>query len=137
MGKCKMEMPKELMELLARMDDVEEIGKEALTAAEPIVEKALKEECAKHHKSERDPTRGELVDSIKPTGAKKNKNGLYDFIRPTGKDSKGVRNMEKLAYMNYGTSKQPATPITQPVINRIDAQVREKIQSEFEKGAGL
>ena len=49
--------------------------------------------------------------SIKPTKPKKNRWGHFIVIRPTGKDKKGVRNMEKLVYMEYGTSKQSPTPV--------------------------
>ena len=78
-----------------------------------------------------------MVASIKATGPKKTKSKIYDFVRPTGKDAKGVRNMEKLAYLEYGTSKQPATPVCTKVKNQIGREVADTVESEIKKGMGL
>ena len=59
----------------------------------PILEKSVKRQCMKHK------DKGDLVESVKKTGANRNKYGYYICVRPTGKDRKGVRNMEKAAIL--------------------------------------
>lgn len=138
MGAYHMEVPDKLTQLLSNLEtNIDNICKGAVASAEPIVVNALKEECSKHNIAEHDRTRGAMVASIKATGPKKNARGIYDFVRPTGTDAKGVRNMEKLAYLEYGTSKQPARPVCTKVRNRIEKQVAERLESEIRKGAGL
>ena len=67
-------------------------------------------------------------------------------VRPTGKDvrvtKKGrkhvVRNMEKLAYLHYGTAKQPATGIVTKAVNQAQAPALGAMQKAYnaEVGAG-
>lgn len=138
MGSFHMEIPSSLFEFLNKLEgNIDVICCDGIKASEPIIEKALKEECAKHNIAERDTTRGAMVASIKATGPKKTKSGIYDFVRPTGKDAKGVRNMEKLAYLEYGTSKQPATPVCTKVKNQISKEVADTMENEIKKGMGL
>lgn len=133
MGAFNMDMPGNFMKLLEELENTDSLCEEGMREAEKIVEEAMKQECEKHHRAERDPTRGEMEASIKPTGPKKNEYGLFDFVRPTGRDSKGVRNMEKFAYLQYGTAKQVATPICEPVISGVEEKVRGKLQEPFTK----
>lgn len=138
MGKCTIELPTDLNKMLGTLaENTDAMCIEAAKEVLPIMEKALKEECAKHNTSKHDKTRGEMVASIQATKPKKNKYGIYSFVRPTGTDSKGVRNMEKLAYLEYGKEGQAATPVCTPVKNRIGAEVSKKIQKSFERQAGL
>ncbi len=83
----------------------------------PILEKNLKKELAKHRRT------GDMLNSVKKTKAGKNKYGHYAVVRPTGTDSKGVRNMEKLAHAEYGTSKQSPTPILTKAIEDSEKSV--------------
>ena len=55
------------------------------------------------------------------------------MIRPTGTGRKGVRNMEKLAYMEYGTSHQRATPVIGPAIAASEGGVLEAMQEVFNR----
>ena len=54
-------------------------------------------------------------------------------MRPTGRDEKGVRNMEKMVYMEYGTSKQEATPVLSPAVRKAEDPVTEKMQEVFNR----
>lgn len=138
MGTFRMDIPNELTKLLSTMEtQMNEISVDAVKEAEPIVVDALKAECSKHNVSGDDKTRGQMVASIKATGPKKNALGIYDFVRPTGKDSKGVRNMEKLAYLEYGTSKQPATPVCQKVKDQISKKVADTMETRIKRGFGI
>ena len=59
--------------------------------------------------------------------------------RPTGKEVRimkngkkhTIRNMEKLAYLHYGTTKQPATGIVTKVINSAKEPALNAMQSVY------
>ena len=85
--------------------DLDRIAPKMLEESVPILEKSVREESAKHRDT------GAMQESIQATGASVNARGHYICVRPTGRDEKGVRNMEKMVYMEYGTSKQGATPL--------------------------
>ena len=108
-------------------------GKDALKRAAPILEKELKREISTHHKTKKDITKGELAASIKTTSPKKVGTEWQVEIGPSGTDSKGVRNGEKLAYLEYGTSKQTATPVVAPVVARTEDRVVREIETYIEK----
>lgn len=101
--------------LMKELDEVEvrKIAPLMLEEAIPILEKSVVKEASKHSDT------GEMVRSIKKTGAVRTKKGYYACVRPTGKDHKGVRNMEKMAYLEYGVgARQPATPTLTPAIKK-------------------
>lgn len=110
-----------------------EIGIKAVEAAVPIAESAMKSELEKHHRAKRDPTYGEMAESVKATEPKENEYGAYAYIRPTGTDSKGVRNMEKLAYLEYGTVKQAGTPVMANIKSEIEKEVVNTMQKVIEQ----
>jgi hypothetical protein len=74
-----------------------------------------------------------MLNSVKKTKAGKNKYGYFATVRPTGVDEKGVRNMEKLAHAEYGTSKQVPTPILTKSIKDSETSVLNKMQEVFER----
>ena len=92
-----------------------------------ILEKSVRAESAKHRDT------GAMEESIKATGANINARGHYICVRPTGRDEKGVRNMEKMVYMEYGTSKQAATPVLSPAVRKAEDPVTEKMQEVFNR----
>ncbi len=138
MGRCKVNMQQNLMDLLATLEEnTDQICINAINEALPTAEKTLKEECAKHNISKYDKTKGELVESIKVFSAKKNKYGTFGGVGPTGEDSKGVKNGLKLGILEYGKEGQPSTPVCTPAANRIEGEVEELIQKSIERQAGL
>ncbi|MCD8096990.1 MAG: HK97 gp10 family phage protein [Lachnospiraceae bacterium] len=102
-----------------------------LAAGGAEVEKQMKGQLSSHRDT------GSMVNSVKTTKAAKNDKGYFVVTRPTGKDAKGVRNMEKLAYLHYGTSKQRATGIVTKIVNRAETSAVKAMQAAFEKEAGL
>lgn len=119
----------ELMEALDKLaGEADTFGVKAIDATTPIIKEELVKECEKHKKS------GDMADSIKATKAKVTEKGIYAIVRPTGTDKKGVRNMEKLAYLEYGTIKQAEKPVCRPVIERIEEKAAESVKKEFLKG---
>lgn len=135
MGKFDFNIPPEFIKQLGKLADVDRIALKMIDAAIPILEKNVKSEVAsKPIKSEKDRTKGEMLASIKKTKAKQTKNGgFYASVRPTGTDSKGVRNMEKMVYAEYGTSKQDPTPMLTKAIKDSESPVLNKMQEVFNR----
>lgn len=119
--------------LLSGLDELEidEVAPKMLEESVGIMEKAIRKKAKKHKET------GAMVRSIKKTSADKNDRGHFICVRPTGKDAKGVRNMEKMAYLEYGTSTQKATPVITPALNECGDEVIEKMQEVFEREAEL
>ena len=107
--------------------DVDMMTDEMIRAAEPVMVESLTRHARKHKYS------GSMIKSIKSTGIKRNKNGKYLVVRPTGKDKDGVRNMEKMAYLEYGTIKQKATPVLTPAVREAEHQIESKMNEIFNK----
>lgn len=107
----------------------EDVAEDILNAAVPTLQKSIEKYASKHINT------GQMLASIKPTPVKKNISGYYLTVRPTGKDDKGVRNMEKMAYLEYGAVHhgQPATPVLAPAVNECEGKVLEKMQEEFNR----
>ena len=107
--------------------EVDKMTTDMLEAAEPVLMENVKRYAERHRAS------GSMVKSIKSTGVKERKGGKYLVVRPTGKDHKGVRNMEKLAYLEYGTVKQPATPVVTPAVKEAETTVERAMDAIFDK----
>lgn len=120
----------DLMADLEKMD-VDRIAPIMLEEAVPILNQSVKRKAAAHRAS------GDMIGSIKPSGTERNAKGYYICVRPTGKDKKGVRNMEKMAYLEYGTSKQSPTPVLTPAVKESENEVVNKMQEVFEREAGI
>lgn len=77
-----------------------------------------------------------MAKSIKIKKPSKAKNGDWQiFTGPTGTDKNGVRNMEKMAYLEYGVKahKQPATPVITPAVEATHDKVVDDMQETFNK----
>ncbi|MDO4648077.1 MAG: HK97 gp10 family phage protein [Eubacteriales bacterium] len=107
--------------------EVDEIAPKMLEAAAPILQDEIVAAATPHYR------KGSMLGSIKKTKVGKNKDGHYVTVRPTGKDSKGVRNMEKMAYLEFGTSKQKATPVIAPGTRAAKTAVEKTMKEVFEK----
>lgn len=81
---------------------------------------------------------GALASSVKATKAKKNNYGYFAAVRVTGKDKKGVRNGEKLAYLEYGVEgRQAARPVMAKTIRQSRNPCLRKMQEVFDREAGV
>lgn len=105
----------------------EEIAPKMLKAGKPILERNVKAAASSHRRT------GSMAGSVKSTGVKENASGHYLVVRPTGRDGKGVRNMEKMAYLEFGTSKQTATPVLTPAVQSSEGPVLEAMQKVFDE----
>jgi HK97 gp10 family phage protein len=127
MAKFDFDFEELLAKQMEQLDVIDEIAPKMLESATPILEKNLKTALQPHKQT------SEMVDSIKATKPKKGTKGWTSTVRPTGKDKKGVRNMEKLVYLQYGTSKQVATPVLEEVVNKSTNSVSEIMQEVFNR----
>lgn len=127
MAKVEFDFPSDLMNQLQRAGNMDYLAKKMITAAIPTLERNVKKECASHRRT------GSMVNSVKATKVAKYKNGsgYYAVVRPTGKDEKGVRNMEKLAHAELGTSHQAATPILSKAVAESEDEVNEIMQRVY------
>ena len=119
----------EFMDSLSSLD-FEYFAPQALEQAAPIVKKKLVSLSEKHSHT------GAMVKSIKTKKPSKTKNGEWQiFTGPSGTDKNGVRNMEKMAYLEYGVRahKQPATPVITPAVESTHDEVVDDMQETFNK----
>lgn len=141
MSKFDFEIDQDFVKKLLELSDPDEYVPQILDSAIPILEESVKSELSKHKRT------SQLINSVKKTKASKSPNGGYFVcVGPTGKsdsyiDGKGilrkykvpVRNMEILAHLEYGTSKQKPTPILTKAYKDSYNEVMAKMQEEFGK----
>lgn len=124
------EFAKELEEL----GNVDKYAPAMLNAATPILEKSLKSRVKRE--ANRGYASGDLANSIKAKKPGKNEYGHYVMVTAGGRDRKGVRNNEKLAYLNYGTTKQEARPVITGAITDAETDCLEAMQQKFNEVTG-
>lgn len=128
MGKFDFNFDQDFIQQLERLSDYDNIAPKLLEGAVPILKRYVVAETDKYHEYSQDR---QLVNSIKAKKPSKNKYGWYVSCTPTGTDDNGVRNMEKMAHLEYGTSKMSAKPILTKALNDAQDEVTEKLQELF------
>lgn len=115
-------------ELMKDLDELrfEKFAPKMLEAAVPILEGNMKKHAGMHRRT------GKMAGSIKAAKVKRRKDGFGVTVRATGTDDKGVRNMEKMAYLEYGTYKQAATPVVLPAVKDSESGILSKMQEILE-----
>ncbi len=127
MARFELEGIDDLMKDL-NMLDAERIAPIMLEEAVPILKESVVKRAASHKDT------GDMAASIKKSKAMRNQRGYYISVRPTGKDKKGVRNMEKMAALEFGVDgKQAATPVLTPAVNDAEGKVLDKMQEVFDR----
>ena len=117
----------ELEKQILGLDNFDEIAPKIIEASIPVLKKNVITECQKHRRT------SSMVDSVKETKSTKGKNGWFSVVRPTGKDKNGVRNMEKMAHIEYGTSKQAPTPILSVAVDKSAKPIAEIMQEVYNR----
>lgn len=127
MARFEIEGIDELMKDLSTLD-AEKLAPAMLGEAAPILKGTVVSAAASHRDT------GEMVASIKETKVRRNQSGYYISVRPTGKDGKGVRNMEKMAALEYGVGgRQAATPVLTSSVHSAEEPVVQKMQEVFDR----
>lgn len=127
MARFSFEIPDDLTRQLEKLAEVGEIAPKMIEAGIPIVKNELVRRSEAHRRT------GAMSASIKPTEPKRDANGHSAVVRPTGRDGRGTRNMEKMMYMEYGTSHQPSTPVLTPTVEATEDQVIDAMEEVFYK----
>ena len=128
MGKFTFDIPDDFLNQLGNLADIDRIAPMMIDEAIPILESNVIKEASKHKRT------GDMVRSIKRTKAKLTKyGGHFACVRPTGKDRNGVRNMEKMVYMEYGARGSSAHPVLSKAINDSGPEVLSKMQEVFDR----
>lgn len=123
-------------DLIRELDEAgkfDDIAPEMIEAALPILEDSLKETV--QNEANKGYATGEMVASIKKSRVMRNQYGYFGIVHPTGTDKKGVRNIEKLAYLHYGTCKQEARPVVNKAVFHVEKKVIEKMQEVYNRGS--
>lgn len=117
--------------LIAQLDKLgrfEEVAPKMLEEAIPVLQEEVVKESSNHIDS------GDMASSIKKSGMMTSKDGSYYMcVRPTGKDRKGVRNMEKMAWLEYGVKGRAATPVLSAAVINAELKVIQKMQEVFNR----
>ncbi|WP_394923261.1 hypothetical protein [uncultured Robinsoniella sp.] len=118
----------QLLTELDRLGRFDEIAPKMLEESVPILEAEVREQASAHWVS------GDMVNSIKKSGKAAGRDGgYYICVRPTGTDSKGVRNMEKMAWLEFGVKGRPATPVLTTAVLNAEPKVIAKMQEVFNR----
>lgn len=103
-----------------------QVARKMLTESAPILVQEMKAKAASH------VVTGDMVGSIKASSPRSTSDGLSCTVTAEGTGSNGTRNAEKMAYLEYGTYKQTATPVVTPATNAAEPKVLAKMQQVFD-----
>ena len=116
----------ELLVKLNQLGRFDEIAPKMMKAGMEILQEEVVAEASKHKDT------GAMVASIKPTGLMAGYDGgYYMCTRPTGRDKKGVRNMEKMVYLEYGVKGRPGVPVITAAVIKAEPKVVQAMQEVF------
>lgn len=128
----------DVSQLSKKLNDIinaDEVSDELLNVGAKELEKYVVGAASSHIES------GDMVASIGISKVSRKKEVPYISVRPTGTDSDGKRNMEKLAHLEYGYTKkdgkmQSPRPILVPAINASEKSVENAMLKKFEELVG-
>lgn len=145
MAQMEIDFPEDMLNGLLDVD-AEDLCKQMIDSAAPIMEESMKKEMRSVIQHSGD---SELVDSVKTSKAKRAKNGaIIAFTGPKGnsknyyyrngkKDRKiPVSNVLKAIWLNYGRVGQPARPFLTKAVNNAHQKVMEKMQQTYDQLTG-
>lgn len=119
---------------LEQLGDIDNIAPAMLEAAAPILKEELQSQV--QQAADKGYANGDLAGSIKANKPGENHLGHYVSVTAKGKDRKGIRNNEKLAYLNYGTSKQSAKPVISKAMKNSEKKCLDTMQKKFNEVTG-
>ena len=124
----------ELERYIRKLNEPEKMAIKAVDAASPVLVAAMKNSISAATKG----GHGDLVASIEATNARQNELGVFSAVRPTGTDSKGVRNGAKLAYLEYGvrSHNQPPRPVRSSAVAAAESACLAIVQQVIESEVG-
>lgn len=135
MARCSITGFNELEKMLKKLQEPEKMAIKAVDAASPVLVRAMKSAITS---AVSDGSTGSLAASIESTNARQNEYGVFSAVRPTGTDSKGVRNGAKLAYLEYGVKShnQPPRPVRESAVAAAEGECIKIVQQMIESEVG-
>ncbi len=124
----------EILKELNGFTNAGDLSDEMLNAAAPVLEKELKKQV--NTAANRGYATGELEKAISANKPAENVHGHYVAITAKGKNKKGTRYNEVLAYLNYGTSRQAARNVVSKANKKSEEECIEKMQEKFNELTG-
>ena len=126
MAELTFSIPDDIYNKLQRLSNSAEYAPKMLEAEQNVVYPEVMRRLEAHKGN------GDLIKSMEKTTPKMDKSGRWRAkIKPSGYDKKGVSNNEKLLSLEYGTSKQLATPVLRPARQAMANQAMEAAQKVF------
>ena len=119
--------------MLEKLANPYEMAEKAVNKAAPIVEKNLKAQIRSATNGKPYST-GELEASIAATNARDNSLGVFAVVKPNGTDKNGLRNAEKMGYLEYGVRSHGQEP--RPVRAAAVAQSENAVMQVMEEVIG-
>lgn len=136
MAQCRLTGLDEILELLEKLENPDDIAEKILFEGGNILKDEMRNTITTA--ADRGYATGELASSIVPTTPMKNNHGYFVAVRPVGTDSKGVRNGEKLQYLEHGTTRgQKGRPTIGNAGKRVESICAETAQEIFNKHVKL
>jgi HK97 gp10 family phage protein len=128
-------MPDDFQQTLSKLAEMDEIAPKMIDAATPIVAESVKRNLQPRKRT------GALIDSVTPENAKKSKKGIWQGrVIFKGYEKKGpnskVSNNQKAISLEYGTSKQAASPFMEKSVRDVESEVAYKMQEVFNQEVG-
>jgi HK97 gp10 family phage protein len=123
-------IPKYLMNRLNKMATSKDTAPKMIKAAQKVVLPEVKRRLSSHVET------GDLLDSVRATEPKMNKNGEWKgYISFPGKGKNGTPNGQKALTLEYGSSKQLASPFIRPAKEEKQLEAEEAMQKVFDEAS--
>lgn len=120
----------DLVASLQKLSNVDSVAPKMLEAGMEVLQPAVIAQANRHNDT------GEMVASIQATGITYEGSGYVISTRPTGTDHKGVRNMAKACYIEYGVRGKPAEPMITAAVLNAEAGTIQAMRRVFEEEVG-
>lgn len=103
------------------------VAREMVKAAAPLLVQEMQSKAAAHVET------GDMAESIMASPPRSTSGGVSCTVTAEGIGSNGTRNVEKLAYLEFGTYKQTPTPVVTPAVNAAEPKVIAKMRQVYEE----
>ena len=117
---------------IEKYEKSEEVYIEAISSGQEIMRSAIESGARKHKRT------GVMASSVKSSTPVQNRSSDWvGRVKFYGQDKKTkIPNWYKAIWLEYGTSKQKATPFVRPAIQNCESNINKKMQQVFDRKIG-
>lgn len=149
MASFDVEIPDDFFNQLNKLENSDDVCRKMLEESAPILEKSISDKIKATHVHTGDlyksikagkpyhTSKGYWVVGVHPEGKAQNQKKSAKVYKNSkhGRMTSGTSlyNADKLFYLEYGTSKQPPSPILQSATKNAEADVTEKMQEVYNR----